>query len=471
MRTPIACLVVLAASAANASAQAPLDPIKLTLPPAAAPVPALKYHLLPEVADQSPGNAALLYYKSFAPEYLSNMREKAVFQKIYEASRASPKDLVTSELRWLKGRGVMREVDRAARRAYCDWELTERIRAEGAGVLLPDVQTLREFAMILSARARLELADGETDKALYTCATGLALSRHLAEAPTVVQNLVGIAIAMIMLGNVEEVIQTSGSPNLYWALAALPRPFLDPRKGFQGEKMMLFATWPALRDAEAERLSEAQLKALEAAAEGFLTEDLRHERSEASADVKAALAERVKKALPESKRALVVAGRKAEDVDKMPPLQVVTIASLRRFAWHQDELLKWACLPYAEARPLLEAAEKNRLREQKSDPGLPIMKLMLPSAYKVCNAAARLERRIAALRGVEAVRMYQASHGGRLPVSLDALTEAPVPFDPMTNQPFVYKAEGDKATLSAPLPPGEAATGNNSLTYELTAAR
>src|SRR5262249_55553557 len=67
MNRRLAALVVLLAIAAPATAQPPPEPVRLTLRPAAAPSPALKYELLPELKDQSPGNAALVYYRAFSP--------------------------------------------------------------------------------------------------------------------------------------------------------------------------------------------------------------------------------------------------------------------------------------------------------------------------------------------------------------------------------------------------------------------
>jgi hypothetical protein len=61
---------------------------------------------------------------------------------------------------------------------------------------------------------------------------------------------------------------------------------------------------------------------------------------------------------------------------------------------------------------------------------------------KVRRAQARLEQRIALLRHVEAVRMYAAAHGGKLPGKL-AECGVPLPDDPYTNKPFRYEASGD----------------------------
>src|SRR5688500_9847739 len=68
------CLAVLFLACVPAAQAQPADPIKLTVRPAPAPVPALRYQLTPEVRDQTPGNAALLYYRAFSPEWAVDRR-------------------------------------------------------------------------------------------------------------------------------------------------------------------------------------------------------------------------------------------------------------------------------------------------------------------------------------------------------------------------------------------------------------
>jgi hypothetical protein len=76
--------------------------------------------------------------------------------------------------------------------------------------------------------------------------------------------------------------------------------------------------------------------------------------------------------------------------------------------------------------------------------------------YPAMMAELRLERRIAALRVIEAIRLYAAAHDAALPESLGQITEVPVPEDPATGKPFEYHRDGSSATVSGPeagLPP------------------
>ncbi len=85
----------------------------------------------------------------------------------------------------------------------------------------------RELARLLCLQARLQIARKQYEQAIETIQTGLATAKHLGEGPTVVQGLVGVAIAAMLLETVQDWAQTPGSPNLYNALRALPHPLVD----------------------------------------------------------------------------------------------------------------------------------------------------------------------------------------------------------------------------------------------------
>jgi hypothetical protein len=467
---PLALFVFLVAAAA-APAQAPSEPepIKLTLSPTAAPSPALKYKLLPELMDQTPGNAALEYYRAFSPEWWGNIRQPKAWETIEKALQTPLGDLPRNGPGWLENYQMLRQVDLAARREYVDWGMGERLRRDGIALLLPDVQGLRQIATLLSVRARLQIAEGRFDKAVYTLQTGMALARHTSDAVTLIQDLVGIAIAQMMIARLEELIQRPGAPNFYWALTDLPRPFCDLRKGLQGEKLWAPGTIPELYSLETTRLTpEQQQKLLQLAGGGVETMPFGQKPNWNNHLTGTLL---VLHAYPKSKQALIAEGRKPEEVEALPALQVVLIHSLHVYHRLQDDLYKCYGLPYWEARPLMMQADQ-RIREARNRlEGMPFIDL-LPALQKVVAAGVRMDRRIAALRCVEAIRIYAAAHDGKLPTALDAITEVPVPLDPMTGKAFTYRASGERATLYAPPPPGERAMPNyNILNYELTFRR
>jgi hypothetical protein len=316
------------------------------------------------------------------------------------------------------------------------------------------------------------MADGHYDRALYTLQTGFALARHVSDAPTLIQSLVGTAIAAVMLAQLAELIQQPGAPNLYWALTDLPRPFIDLRKPLEGEKLMLYGTLPLLRDIETTPLSPEQQQTLLKALGGGLDAIYPlagYGPNRDWADRLAGVAV-VLRAYPEAKRALVARGRKPEEVEALPALQVVLLHSLHQYQRLQDDLFKWNGLPYWEARPHLEQADREIRRAKVNLEALPFIEF-LPAINKVMFAAVRTDRRLAALRCVEAVRLYAATHDGKLPASLSDVTEVPIPGDPVTGKAFEYRAAGGRATLYGPPPPGETAGEHNTVNYELSLQR
>src|SRR5205809_1071475 len=64
-----------------------------------------------------------------------------------------------------------------------------------SGLLLPDVQVMRNSAPMLVLPARVGLAEGDFAAAAHRLETGFAFARHLSDGPTLIHKLVGIAVA------------------------------------------------------------------------------------------------------------------------------------------------------------------------------------------------------------------------------------------------------------------------------------
>jgi hypothetical protein len=457
------------------AAPANVETIKLALSPAAAPVPALKYHLLPEVSDVQPGNAVLLYYRAFSPEW-SNLFRRPEAAKPLDKWTEDMRKVPGKELAWVRTSQALQEVDRGARRSYVDWEMIERLRKEGIAMLLPDIQSFREYGSLLAARARLETADGSFDKAVYTLQTGLKLGRDISDAPTLVQSLVGNAISTIMLQQVEELIQAPDSPNLYWALTQLPRPYIDLQKPYGGERIMLESFFPQMRNVLAGSkpriLSEAQVQAMV----DRLADDMRGMNltpSHYNWQARLGLAALAVQSYPAARRHLLATGWTAKLVETMPVLEASLLYELYNYDRLYDDFRKWGNLPYWQARDGLERAERQLRQYKAAGPstGTVLATLLLPAVQKVQFASARTERRIAALRIIEAIRLYAVSHDGQLPQRLEDIKEVPIPIDPVTGNAFRYTVAGERAILYGPPYGREAAGVHNTLRYELTLRR
>jgi hypothetical protein len=465
---PLAC-------ARAAEEEPPYRVVRLTVRPAAASTPALRYHLLPELRETRPGNAAVLYYRSFAPEWVTYTRPK-IAEKL-GTLELKPGQKPPAEFDWVLTAKFLEEVERGARRSYCDWEMTERIREQGIATLLPDIQGMRQIARVLQLRARFEMFDGKPEQVHRTLQTGFMLGRHVSEGPTLIQSLVGNAITAIMLHEVEQWIGRPDGPNLYWPLTDLPRPYIDLRRPLQGEKLFLDQLLPGLRDsASGDKLEPLSLDQLRKMPTHSLAELEGGGVARTSAwEVSTGIALWTARMYPTARQSLIARGRKPSDVDRLPMLQVVLLDELATYDRLYDDMIKWYGLPYPEARRGLQKTEQDfkQLRFQTSQlnrAGI-LAGLLLPAITKVHLAGARIERHIDLLRCVEALRLHAAAHDGKLPDRLEDIKKVFVPPDPITGKPFEYTVKGNQATLYAPPPAGDQPNQGNAVKFEITLAK
>jgi hypothetical protein len=285
--------------------------------------------------------------------------------------------------------------------------------------------------------------------------------------------LVGQAIAMVMVVRAEDVIRHPGGPNLYWALTALPRPFIDPRPGLEGEAKLNASFLPWLKELEAGPVSEEQaLKVFREALQtaGGVLKDEEPEGNLVDLLGKLGMAAGVAAQGAKAKKELIARGYKEKDVAAMPNAQAVILltAAVHREAW--DDQMKLFFLPYPAAAAEMARVSKKAAALRKEHPDNPLIavfSLIYPMVEKVHHSHFRVERRLAQLRAVEAVRLH-AAQSGAVPKALAEATTVPVPDDPATGKPFEYRADGDTFTLTAPPPKGEAANPSNAFEYVVT---
>ena len=132
----------------------------------------------------------------------------------------------------------------------------------------------------------------------------------------------------------------------------------------------------------------------------------------------------------------------------MDPMQVVLLRWVQVYRELLDEMVVWSRHTPVESREAFKQVD-GRLRSLHNRPEAVLANLMLPAVSSSSRAVLRIEQRIAMLRVVEALRLYAASHEGRLPATLGEIKEVPVPLDPATGGPFAYRIEGETAVLSS----------------------
>lgn len=443
----------LRATAQNPTVQPPEDEPptrRLVLQPATEPRPALKYELLPGLLDRRPGNAAVLYNKigltfrggaEFAQEQNKISQWIDGDLPLEKFPREEARKIVE---RWGQ---VLDDLELASRCEQCDWELPLRER-DFISLMLPEIQESRNYARLLSLKARLQIVDGDFDGAIRSVRTGYALARHVARSPTLISALVGVAISGVMNARVEELATQPGAPSLYWALTELPDPLVDFRLGMEAEKSMLYLTYPEFRDLDRVHRSPEEWRKLF----DKICGELLRVGAEKSWAGRAALTFVAIKGYPAAKRRLVDSGRSPEQVDAMPASQAVLLNSLAVYEETRDAMFKWTTLPYWQAAPQIKKVEEENNDRFRTKEVLPL-DLFLPPGNALLTARTRSRRNIAMLRVIEAIRLFVASHEGRLPTQLADLADFPIPDDPITGGPFIYRAQGDRAVLEAPLLP------------------
>jgi hypothetical protein len=313
--------------------------VKLTIYPQKVSAEAGQYSLLPSAASLTDGDAAPLYakaVKTLPAEKDRNQGSRWLALPVEQFPLPEVQSVLERSMEGLRGAA------RAVRCRECNWP-----KLTGGPALSANAEELRRLRVIVQLWARYEIVQGNPQGAILALQTGFGMAQHVAAAPSTLQFMTGVANVGSMCREVEQFVQIEDAPNLYAALTALPRPFVDVEKAI--------------------------------------------ERDEA-----------VPSELP-------------------PELKKMTREQL------QSEL----------------KAAHDRLR----------------------FLVKRLDRDLALLQCIEAIRSYAASHGGQLPQALADIKEVPIPNDPLTGTAFRYAQTGTTAVLESPAPAG----GNekDALRYEI----
>jgi hypothetical protein len=459
----VACRSVAAGTAPEADKEKWYLDRSVIISPHGPPVPALKYRLFPLSSERKEGNAVPIYLR-FAHE--RNDATRKSLTEMPEKWNALPFDkLPISEVepfikRW---RYNLKQMDLGARRKTAEWSYTLDA-GDPIELLLPDLQEMRLQGALLLLKARLEIAQSHYSDAVHTMETGFSFAHQLGDGPFLISALVGAAMSDRFLNTVLDMTERPDSPNLYWALTALPHPLCDIRQAIESEQKLPVLQLPDLADLERPRSSpewDATLVRVRRELERLTslmnsTEGGPKPRvGTSSADPASASPD-----LDAAKKYLAdVAGYASTVIAQMPPSQILVLYLSGYSRQIFDDHFKASYLPFAAANPVLNNLSLCEKDMPQTEP-VRLAQLLVPAVKKVMLTQIRLERKVAALRVIEAIRIYAADHGDQLPQRLDQITEVPVPLDPGTNQAFQYRIETRKAVLESRIP-GEpvAATG------------
>ena len=454
--------------------------LEMVVSPKAEARPALKHNLIPDDFDLQDGNAAIFYLKAMGfleqnnardllSESLKKMRKLAE-EKGDDSNNVPPhswremplKELPLEEVKkFLQLTSFQsRDLAEAARRRSFSLDRNIRQDPNPAGVLLPDIQTMRELARTQSLRCRVAMAEGRVDDALAILGQQYAMAKHLGTDEFLVSSFVGAAVAGIAYGDALQLLQLPTTPNLYWALATLPNPIVDFRRSIAFERQFLFEQVKVLREVDDTPRNAGywqdfidrmlpQISGLDFLRDGGLSKDAELSRAVLVATIAAGY--------PGAKRYLIDdVGMDRDRVESFSTSQAFFLALKRFYEQTQDDQVKWNNIPFAQAssnsqyKSLVEGMRADRQRIGWCS--VPTT-MFLASFSAVRTAQNRTQQTIAMLQTVEAIRMYGAQSGSKLPDSLQSLS-VPAPADPFTGKPLLYELSGDKAVLTGHRMPG-----------------
>jgi hypothetical protein len=438
----------------------------------------LQFPLLVPVAEQHPGNAVPFYKEANAKnrELLKEDGFLEVDGKLtawleQPLSELPRKDMADFLHRYDE---VFARTEAGAHREFADWEHLEALQKMGVGAVLgEDIQRVRSLIRLLAVRIRFYLAEGKIDKALKDLQTGNTMARHAGESPTLIGSLVRAALCNIMLERLEELLTQPNVPNLYWSLGDMPSGVNDLRRAMQAERLSAYGSFPGLLDAatnlDAGPLSAEQVQGCVKALSVIQDSPM---QSMLVVLYEARFGLVIAKKHEEAKRALIAAGRPKDKVEAMPHVQVALLHSFLQYDPTLDDVLVTMQQPPWEALPRLRVLlSKNKLKEiEQRDvaPAVPLVSALLPSTEKVYRTQLRLDRRVAAVRCIEALRSYASAHDGKFPASLKDVKDVAIPIDPGTGKDFQYSVKESTATLVGPPLGSETNNKANALWYALT---
>ena len=98
-----------------------------------------------------------------------------------------------------------------------------------------EIEPLEQLGLLLAVRVRLHLAEGHFDEALKGLQTSLGLAKHVGEGHGKMYLDRGYVLADVRK-QLDSYVEQPGAPNLYWSLAALPRPLIDLGNAMHGQR-------------------------------------------------------------------------------------------------------------------------------------------------------------------------------------------------------------------------------------------
>jgi len=448
----IACVsqshTALSQEAASNSSQ--LDTRTMTVTPRAEPEYALALRLETPYMAQQAGNGAPLYHLAISLLTEIMGRDSAIEDRLSQWQDkpvdALPLDVVQTTLTEFDR--VFHYLELGSRKEHCHWDYP--VREEGYRCALPNLAGYRTMSRALWLKARVEISQGTLSQAVDSLRIALALGRNLGQGSWAVENIVGVYLVSHAFDEIERLMQHPDAPNLYWALTALPRPLVDQRQSMQADLDSLAMELPQLRTSEQRILSNQEVIQLwDRVIEVF-------EEAEDYPDpwlLRTHITLAAMEAYPKARKYLQRQGMSPDAIEALPVLYVVLKHQYHQWQVLHDSIVKWYHVPYWQAQKGLNEAYVHMRETRRRRNSFDVVGKAFQGPFHIVERVhfvnTRLQRKIAILRCIEALRIYAGEHG-TLPKSLQDITHVPVPRDPMFGRAFVYERIGEQAIIESP---------------------
>ena len=184
-------------------------------------------------------NAAPLYGKLFRLLHDKPLNLPNYAQSLSASQSYTPEQLAAVQKIYDSRPDVWALLHQTADRPACvftrDW-------SQGAGVLFPEFQEIREAERLLNTETYLLAASGKYDEAVKNQARGFHIAEHAASDPVLISYLVGAACESLALRGMQNTLDQAG-PNAAVAEAVRQailsnRPHLSLRYGLTGEVVL-----------------------------------------------------------------------------------------------------------------------------------------------------------------------------------------------------------------------------------------
>ena len=383
-------------------------------------------------------------------------------------------------------------LDNASLYAECDWELSPQDLDWHLDKSISDhfLWSNENITWLLMIRTCYALEHNDFELAIRSTRSLFAMADNLLKLPMMTNTILTSGNISKGASCVRKLIASGKSPNLYWPLTQIPRFSKYHLQAVESDRNCLFSWHPQLKEVDNpnrdtdlsfwqsfatkfiesfqgdtqeilmeiatfafegeeceienvpwEKIKEkARKRLLEQAAETYKNDPTSFEaykESLYSPNLQTILDE-----LPRIKQTILDGGYAPERVEQLCAEHLIAIYTVRIHEELLDEVTKWFGVDYLtwQAHPNGKAQEAAHQIIQSYGTKLADMAANTLGifAYEMLTGC---EQEIDALRIVEAIRLYAASHDGKLPKKLDKITEVPIPWDPTTGKSFKYKVE------------------------------